>query len=161
LLKEIQPQIRETTARNLVKHLMDLHEHSARRRHAWPSNCMPQIPELEDYLADADSDGPGCIISWYENDAISACFEEEMSYMGQNGPAAPSILLPITLKHVRDALDREVRHVFDYVGAMLRSLSAAARIVEIIRELYDEHLRQHWLKSGLQTEPSSSGLRDE
>lgn len=161
LLKEIQPQIRRTPARQLVKYLMELHHHSVGHRHAWPSDSVRQIPELEEYLADTDGDAPGCLISWYENDAISACFEEEMSYMGQNGPLAPSILLPIALDQADGVLDKRVRYVFEYAGAMLRSLSTAARIVEIIRELYDEHLRQHRIKSGLQTEPGSSGVRDE
>lgn len=161
LLKQIQPHIRGTTARQLVRHLMDLHEHSARRQHAWPQRCVRRIPGLEEYLEDSDGVGPGCLISWHENDAISACFDEELSYMGQNGPLAPSILLPITLDQASGALDKQVKRVFDYAGTMLRSLAAAAKIVEIIRELYDEHLRQHRLKSALQTQPGTSGVRDE
>jgi len=36
---------------------------------------------------------------------------------------------------------------------MLESLAWAAKIVEIIREIYDEYLREHRLNSGFQTEP--------
>jgi len=161
LLTEIQPELRGARARQLVGHLLDMHENSRARRHAWPVRLVGQIPGLEEYLEDSDGVGPGCLINWYEGDAISACFDEEMSYMGQNGPLAPSILLTLSLDQPGKALDKQVKHVFDYIGAMLRSFAKAANIVEIIQELYDEHLREHRLKSGLQAQPGASGVRDE
>jgi hypothetical protein len=161
LLKEIQPHLRGRIARQLVSYLLDVHNNASGRRHFWPYCFSGRIPGLEDYLEDSDGVGPGCLISWHDDDAISACFDEEMSYMGQNGPLAPSILLPFNLRRSRLSLDKQVRHVFGYAGAMLRSLAAAAKVVEIIRELYDEHLREHRRKSGLQTEPSATGVRDE
>ncbi len=161
LLKEIEPRLRGSTARQLVGHLIDMHENSSGHRHAWPHELARQIPGLEEFLEDSDGIGPGALISWYEGDAISACFEEEMSYMGQNGPLGPSILLAISLEQSDNALNKQVKHIFDYAGAMLRSLASAARIVEIIRELYDEHLREHRLKSGLQAQPRASGVRDD
>jgi hypothetical protein len=161
LLKEVQPRLRGSTARQLLGHLLDMHKNSSRYRHAWPSKSLQQIPGLEEFLEDSDGVGPGALICWYEGDAISACFEEEMSYMGQNGPLAPSILLAITPDQPSKTLDRQVKHIFDYAGAMLRSLASAAKIVEIIRELYDECLREHRLQSGLQAQPGSSGIREE
>lgn len=161
LLKEIEPRLRGRVARRLLGHLFDLHRHSIGRRHFWPYNFSDRIPGLESFLEDSDGVGPGCLLSWYEGDAISACFDEEMRFMGQNGPLAPSILRPINLCGSAFTVDWQVQHVFDYVGAMLRSLGAAAKLVEIIRELYDEDLREHRRKSGLPTEPGASGLRKE
>jgi len=101
------------------------------------------------------------LISWYEDDEVNACFDEEMRNLGQNGPLEPPIVLTIQLDRPAKELDSEVKRVFDYAGAMVRSLAAGAKIVEIVRELYDEHLRQHRLKSGLQAQPGTSGVRDE
>jgi hypothetical protein len=161
LLKEIRPQLRSDASRKLVDRLLEMHRHSAGYTHAWPHKSMQQIPGLEEHLENCDGLGPGCMISWYEDDAISACFHEEMSYMGQNGPLEPSLLLAIPLDQPRSRLDRQVRRVLNYAGAMLRSLAATAKIVAIIRELYDEHLREHRIKSGLQIEPGTSGVRNE
>ena len=58
-------------------------------------------------------------------------------------------------------LDEEVRRVFDHAGAMLRSLASAAKIVELVRDLYDEYLREHRLESGLPVEPGAAGVREE
>jgi hypothetical protein len=160
LLKEIQPRLRGSIARQLVGHLLDMHENARGYVRAAPYKLMQVIPGLEEYLDESDGCGPGCLISWYEDDAISACFDEEMRYMGQNGCLAPPVLLAIHLVSPTRELDKQVKRVFEYAGAMLRSLAAAAKIIEIIREIYDEHLREHRLKSGLQTEPSPAGLRD-
>ena len=46
-------------------------------------------------------------------------------------------------------------------GACSLSLAAAAEVIEIIRDLYDEYLREHRLpKSGLPVEPGLAGVRD-
>ncbi len=161
LLKELYPKLRGSATRQLVGHLLEMHKHSLGRSHAWPYRLERRIPGLGDYLDDSDGVGPGCLISWYEDDAIGACFDEEMGYMGLNGPLTPSILLPIKLDQSRQALDAQVSRVFGYAGAMLRSLAAAAKTVELIRELYDENLRQHRIQSGLQTQPRASGVREE
>jgi hypothetical protein len=161
LLKSIEPGLRGSTSRQLVDHLLDLHQNSEGYRHAWPYDLEREIPGLEEYIEDSDGVGPGALVNWYEGDAISACFDEEMSYMGQNGPLTPSILLAISLDRPKSAVDRQVQRVFDYAGAMLRSLASAAKIVEIIRELYDEHLREHRIKSGLQAQPGAPGIRNE
>jgi len=133
-LQQIEPSLRTPAARQLVSHALELDTLGRGRQHAWAGRLAEQIPAIGDFLNDAESCGPGCLISWYEGDEINACFDEEMRDLGQNGPHA---------------------------GAMLRSLASAARIVDIIRELYDEHLRKHRLKSGLQAEPDPAGIRDQ
>lgn len=161
ILKDVQPKLRGSVARQLVAHLLDMHKYSAGYRHAWPGRLIGQVPGLEEYLEDSDGTGPGCVVDWYEDDAISACFDEEMTYMGQNGPLAPSLLRMITLDKPQKNVDQEVRSLFDYIRAMLRSLASAAKIVEIIRDGYDEYLREHRLKPGLQTQPGATGVRDQ
>ena len=149
LLHEIEPSLRSSVARHLVLHLLEMDNHGRGYKHAWAGQLAGQIPTLQEFLNDAESCGPGCLISWYEGDEVNACFDEEMQYLGENGPLEPPIALAIHLDQSADALDREIRKVFDHAGAMFRSLAAAARIVEIIRELYDEYLRQNRLESGL------------
>jgi len=70
--------LRSTVARQLVRHLLDLHEECAGYQHPWPSKLVDEVPGLEEFLSDADGCGPGCAITWFEDDAISAAFDEEM-----------------------------------------------------------------------------------
>ena len=140
LLQRLQPKVRGSLARQLVSDVLEVHERSKGYDHAWPGKLAEEVPTLQDFLSDADGCGPGCIITWHEDDEISACFDEEMSTLGQNGPMEPSIMLMIRLDRPARDLDFEVKRVFDYAGAMLRSLASAAGIVETIREIYDEHL---------------------
>jgi hypothetical protein len=160
-LQQIEPSLRSPFARQLVRHLLEMDTHGQGRDHAWAGRLAEQIPAIGDFLNDADSCGPGCLISWREDDEISACFDEEMRDLGANGPLEPPVVLTMQLDQPENEQDLEIKRVFDYAGAMLRSLGSAARIVDIIRELYDEHLRQHRLKSGLQVEPGSTGLRNQ
>jgi hypothetical protein len=160
-LLEIEPSLRSTISRQLVGKVLEMDTHGRGREHAWGGKLAAQIPPIEDFLNDAEACGPGCLISWYESDEINACFDEEMRDLGQNGPLEPPIVLAIQLDNPARELDAEIKRVFDYASAMLRSLAVAANIVEIIRELYDEHLRQHRLKSGLQVEPRLAGLRNQ
>lgn len=160
-LRQIEPSLRGSAARQLVRHVLEMDTHGRGREHAWAGRLAEQIPTIQDFLDGAESCGPGCLISWYEDDEINACFDEEMRDLGQNGPLEPPIVLLIQLDRPAAELDLEVKRVFAHAGAMLQSLAAAARIVEIIRELYDEHLRQHRLKSGLQVEPGPARVRDQ
>ena len=160
LLQEIQPHT--SMARALIRHLLEMDTHGQGQEHAWPGQISEKdVPGINAWLMDAEYSRPGCLITWYENDAINACFDEEAQHMGENGPCQPNVALPIHLDKPNKELDEEVRRVLDHAGAMLRSLASAAKSVEIIRDLYDEYLREHRIESGLPVEPSSAGVRDE
>jgi hypothetical protein len=161
LLRAMQPKLGPSRARDLVSHLLELWNHSAGYSHHWPHRLIRRIPGLDDYLEECDGIGPGCLLNWYENDPIGACCDEEMEYIGQNGPLAPCILRVIRLDRPKKNLDQQLGRLFEYIAAMIRSLACAAKIVEIMRELYDEYQRQHRLKSGLPTQSSTPDLRDE
>jgi hypothetical protein len=159
LLRAIHQKLGACISRDLVGHLLQMWKYSTGYPHYWPSGFVPQVPGLDDYLEDCDGIGPGCLLNWYEDDPISACFNEEMECVGQNGPIAPSLLRVIRLHRSPRTLDRDVARIFKYIAAMICSLACAAKIVEIIRELYDEHLRQHRIESGLQAQSSAPDLR--
>lgn len=160
LLQEIRPYT--GVARELIRHLLEMDAHGQGQEHAWPSQISDKdVPGIDDWLADAENSRPGCLITWYENDAINACFDEEAQHMGENGPCQPNVTLAIHLDKTTKELDEEVRRVFDHSGAMLRSLACAAKIVELIRDLYDEHLREHRLESGFPVEPGAACIRKE
>ena len=161
-LQEIYPELRSSIARSLVRHVLEMDTRGRSFKHAWPGHLSEKAaPGIGDWLNDAEDCRPGCLITWYENDTINACFDEEAQHMGENGPCQPNVLLGINLKKPAAQLDRQVRKVFDHAAAMLESLASAAKIVETIREIYDEYLREHRLHSGFQTEPSPAGLRQE
>ena len=160
LLREIQPHT--SVARELIRHLLEMDAHGQGHEHAWPGQISEKdVPGIETWLSDAEYSRPGCLITWYENDAINACFDEEAQHMGENGPCQPNVALPIHLNRPAKELDEEVRRVFDHASAMLRSLASAAKIVELVRDLYDEYLREHRLESGLPVEPGPAGIREE
>ena len=160
LLREIQP--RTSVACGLIRLLLEMDAHGRGQEHAWPCQLTDKdVPGLDDWLMDAENSRPGCLITWYENDAINACFDEEAQHMGENGACQPNVALPIHLDKPAKELDEELRHVFDHAGAMLRSLASAAKIVELIRDLYDEYLREHRIESGLPLEPGAAGVREE
>ena len=160
LLQEIRP--RTSLARELIRRALEMDAHGQGHEHAWPGQISEKdVPGLDAWLADAEYSRPGCLITWYENDAINACFDEEAQHMGENGPCQPNVALPIRLDRPNKKLDEEVRRVFDHAGAMLRSLACAAKIVEISRDVYDEYLRKHRLESGLPAQPGTAGVREE
>ena len=161
ILRETQRGLTDPTVRELVSRLLEMQRHSAGHPHYWPYRLIRQVPGLDEYLEECDGIGPGCLLNWYEDDPIAACFDEEMTYIGQNGPLAPSLLRVISLNKSQKVLDRQVLRVFDCVAAMIHSLASAAQIVEIIRELFDEHLRRHRLQRGLQTDAGAPDLRQE
>jgi hypothetical protein len=160
LLQKIQP--RTSVARELIRHVLEMDAHGQGQEHAWPGQINEKdVPGVDAWLEDAEYSRPGCLITWYENDAINACFDEEAQHMGENGPCQPNVALPIHHNKPAKGLDEEVRRVFDHASAMIHSLASAARIVELVRDLYDEYLREHRLESGLPVEPSAAGLREE
>ena len=160
ILEETRPHT--GVAREMIRHLLEMDAHGQGQEHAWPGHISDtDVPGIDDWLMDAENSRPGCLITWYENDAINACFDEEAQHMGENGPCQPNVALPLHLNKPTKKLDEEVRRLFDHAGAMLRSLAAAAKIVELVRDLYDEYLREHRLESGLPVEPGAAGLRAE
>lgn len=152
---------RTTVARRLVHHVLEMDARGRGHEHQWPGRLKEQdVPGIGDWLMDAESSRPGCLITWYENDAINACFDEEAQHMGENGPCLPNIMLPIKLDQP-GKLDNQVRKALDHAGAMLGSLASATKIVEIVRELYDEYLRKHRLEPGLPSEPGTARVREQ
>jgi hypothetical protein len=157
-----QVQVRRATLRQLIRYTLEMDDSGEGHEHAWPAHLSEKdVPGIGEWLMDAESSRPGCLITWYEGDAINACFDEEAQHMGENGPCQPNVAIPIQLNQSPKKLDAHVMRVFDYAGAILRSLASAAKVVEIIRELYDEHLREHRLQPGFSAEPSPAGVRDE
>jgi hypothetical protein len=150
-----------SVARRLVSDVLAMHNESRGRDYQGPHKLAEQVPGLEEYLSEADDCGPGCAITWYEDDVISAAFDDQMQWLGQNGSIAPSLLLLIALRQKPEHLDLEVKRVFDYVGAMLRTLRIGARAVSLIRDIYDEYLSEHRKKPGLQAEPGTTCVRDQ
>lgn len=145
----------------LVSSLLEMHKHGKAHEPAWPSTLAQTAPEIEAFMNDSDGCGPGCLICWHEGDEISACFDEEMSTLGQNGPLEPSFLLQLRLNLRGRSLDGEVQRVFDHAAALLRSLAAGARAVETIREMSDESNREHRLQPEFSPQPRAAGLRQE
>ena len=108
LLREIHPHT--SVARELIRHLLEMDAHGQGHEHAWPSQISEKdVPGVETWLSDAEYSRPGCLITWYENDAINACFDEEAQHMGENGPCQPNVALPIHLDVSMKRLDEEVR----------------------------------------------------
>jgi len=160
LLEEIKPATQ--FARLLTRQVLEMDARGLGHDHAWPGRLTEKdVLGVSDWLMDAESSRPGCLITWYENDSINACFDEEAQHMGENGPCVPNMAIPIRLDQSIRKLDKNVRRVFDHVRAMLQSLASAGKVVETIRELYDEYLCEHRLKPGLPIEPGDSGVRNE
>ena len=161
-LQQIYPYIRGAIARSLLTHVLEMDARGRGFAHASPGNVAEKdIPGIRDWFTEAEDCRPGCLITWHEDDAINACFDEEAQHMGENGPCEPNVLLAINLNKPAKQLDQQVRKVFGHAAAMLESLASAARIVETIREIYDEYLREHRLNPGFQAEPGPPGLRQE
>lgn len=162
LLREISPSLlRDPASRQLVQHALELDELGRGFQHAWAGGLVQTYSEIEELLDGTDGCGPGCLISWHENDEIQACFDEEMRCIGQDGPLEPPIVLAIPLQGSAQERDSAVKKVLAYAATMLKCLAKAAKMVEIIREIDDEHLRQHRLQPGIQAEPSPAGIWEE
>ena len=161
ILRNTGPSLRNPASRQLVQHVLELDDLGRGFEHAWAGRLIKKFAEIEELLDGADGCGPGCLISWRENDEIQACFDEEMRCIGQEGPLEPPIVLAIPLRGSVHERDSAVKEVLAHARAMLKSLSKAAKIVDIIREIDDEHLRQHRLQPGIQAQPSPAGVRKE
>jgi len=161
ILQEISSSLRDLASRQLVQHLLESDDLGRGFEHPWAGALLKRFPEIEELLDGADGCGPGCLISWHENDEIQACFDEEMRSIGQEGPLEPPIVLAIPLRGSVRERDNAVKEILAYAAAMLQCLAKAAKIVEMIREIDDEHLRQHRLQPGIPAQPGSAGLREE
>ena len=128
ILRAMQPKTwLKHGSRELVSQLLEMWKHSTGYSHYWPYRLIRRIPGLDDYLEECDGIGPGCLLNWYEDDPISACFDEEMSTSARMVPLAPCILRVIRLDRPKRVLDQQVGELFDYVAAMIRSLAAQPR----------------------------------
>jgi hypothetical protein len=161
ILHDIARSPQRSISRQLVHLVLELDELGKGYDHAWAGKLVKDIPEIEDWLAGCDGCGPGCLISWHEDDEINGCFDEEMRCIGQEGPFEPPIVLAMKLGRSIKEGDAVVKKAMDHASAMLRSLATAAGIVQIIREIDDENIRQHRLQPGLQIEPGAAGVRDQ
>jgi len=160
-LKRILPILGDARTRQLLSHCLTLHEHGAGYEHAWPYDLRDKVPEMEDYLEHTDEPGPGALIVFDEDDLVEACFTEQMQYLGQDNPIGSSLMLFIDLNQDSESLDRAVKASFDRLGAMVRSLASASVLIEIIRGISDEDIRQRGIKQELPTEPGAAGIRGE
>jgi hypothetical protein len=110
---------RTDLVRQLVDHLLEMDARGQGHEHKWPGCLKDQdVPGIDDWLMDAESSRPGCLITWHENDAVNACFDEEAQHMGENGPCLPNVALPIKLDQP-GALDSQVRKMLDHAAKML------------------------------------------
>jgi hypothetical protein len=160
-LMELRPRCRYTQASSVIHECLELHRWGDGHEAKWPSRLRDKVPEMEDYLENTDGPGPGALIVFHENDVIEACFSEQTQHIGQNYPISSTAMLLIDLDQDSAALDQEVAAAFNHLGAMLRSLSSATRIIESIRGIYDAELRQRRLDARVQAEPGAPGVRPE
>jgi hypothetical protein len=145
-LSDIQARLSGSN-RKLVRLCLQMHEEGKRHELAHPSMLRDVLPELGDYFDQTDYPGPGALLVIEEDDLTEACFTEEMQYLGQDSPIGSTAMLLIDLtQRSQNILDGQVKRVFDYAGAMLRSLAHAAELILEIRGIYDEDLRQRRLE---------------
>ena len=144
----------------LIRLCLELDAHGNGSSARWPYLLREEIPdEMDTYVEYTDPPGPGALIVMEEGDLIEACFTEEMQFLGQELPIGSSLMLLIDLDRRRDSLDRQVKRAFDYLSAMLRSLTAATKLIEMIREIHDEYLRECGLEQGVHAQESTACVR--
>lgn len=161
LLQKQLPELNNSRAAELLHHCLAMHEEGKGHEPAWPYRLGDKLPEIEEYLENTDDPGPGSLIVFEEDDLIEACFTEEMQYLGQNYSIGSTLMLLINLDQDPASLDKDLKATFDYLGALVRSLASASVLIEMIRGIYDENIRQRGLKPGLQAQPSATGIRGE
>ena len=160
-LQSAERKIKATPAARIVRLSLSMHEKGHRHEPAWPSRLRDALPELEEYFECTDEPGPGSLIVFDEEDLIEACFTEEMRYLGQNYSIGSTLMLLIRLNESPALLDQQVKAIFDYIAALLQVLSDATEVIEIIRGIYCEDLRQRRMESGVPTEEGATAVRRE
>jgi hypothetical protein len=161
LLKNVLPELGDSRSAQLLQHCLAMHEHGMPYEHPWPYHLRDKVPEMDDYLENTDEPGPGALIVFDENDLVEACFTEQMQYLGQDHPLSASLMMLINLDQEAESLDNDVEASFVFVGAMVRSLASASLLIERIRGIYDEDLRQRGIKQELPAKPGAAGVRGE
>lgn len=148
-LERVERDIKINPATRMLRLCLAMHAAGHAHEPAWPSKLLKQLPELEEYFECTDGPGPGSLIVFEEDDLIEACFTEEMQYLGQNYSIGSTLMLLIQLNRSVEVLDRHVKAAFDYIKALLQSLSHATELIEVIRGIYSEDLRQRGMESGV------------
>jgi len=158
-LQKTVPEVKSSPAAAMIRHCLAMHECGKTHKASWPSDLRDQVPEMEDYLEHTDYPGPGSLIVFDEDDLIEACFSEETEHLGQDYAIGATLMLLINLEQDTVGLDTGVTKAFDFIAAMLQSLSSATALIEIIRGIYDEELRQRRVESRVPAEQSPAGIR--
>ena len=135
-------EITDRRAATLLRHCVQMHDEGEGRNTAYPWQLRDTLPEMEDYMENTDEPGPGVCIVFEENDLIEACFTEQMQYLGQEYAMGSSLMLVIDLNKDGEEIDRQVKYTFDHLAAMVRSLAVASPLIEMIRGISNEHIRQ-------------------
>jgi hypothetical protein len=152
---------KDSRVRTLQRLVLEMDEIGQGIRHPWPGHIPEsEIPGLTEYLERCEGAIPGALITWYEQDMIHALFDEWSIGVQEGGEGfAPNTLLRVNLDKPATQVDVQVNAMFAYTGAMLRALAKAAKIAQLVWEIDDEAIRQHRLKSGLQTESGAAVVR--
>jgi len=158
-LEKVVREISHAPASTMVRHCLAMHELGESHEPAWPGRLQKRVAELEEYFECTDEPGPGSLIVFDEEDLIEACFAEQMQYLGQDYSIGSTQMLVIDLNQSPAALDRQVKEAFDYLGAMLEALSHATELIEMIRGMYGEKLRQRGMESGVPTKEGAAAVR--
>ncbi len=158
-LQRSLPEVTDKRAATLLRRCLQMHDEGEGRKAAYPWKLRDTLPEMEDYMENTDEPGPGVCIVFEENDLIEACFTEQMQYLGQEYAMGSSLMLVIDLSKDEESIDRQVTYTFDHLAAMVRSLAIASPLIEMIRGISDEHIRQGRRKPGVHAQPGPAGVR--
>lgn len=160
-LQRFLPAVKDRRAGALLGQCLRMHVEGDGWESQFPWKLRDIYPEMEDYVDHTDEPGPGVSIVFEENDLIEACFNEQMQYLGQDLPISSSLMLVIDVSKDEKSIDEQVKRAFEHLAAMLRSLSVASHLIEMIRGIYDEHLRQGGHEPGVHAQPGAAGVRQE
>jgi len=145
----------------LLRLCLRMHAEGCKYDLAYPAKLCQEIPEIEDYIESTDDPLPGALIVAEEGDLTEACFTEEIQYLGQENWISASLMLAINLDQGALEIDRNVMKVFDHLGAMLRSLAVAAKLIQTMRRLYDGSCSPRGPEPGIQAEAGAPAVRGE
>ena len=131
-LRQARP--RAAVARQLIRHTLEMDACGQGHEHAWPGHLIEKdVPGISDWLMDAESSRPGCLITWYEGDAINACFDEDAQHMGENGACQPNVAIPIHLGRPPEKLDENVKMAYKSIDAVMEAQRDLVDVVHTLR----------------------------